>query len=90
MTAAVAWAFQTSTGTGLGCAATSGFTVGYVIYDTLHYYLHHHRPTSRIGRSLRRRHMQHHFRDNRTGFGVSCPYWDYVFGTAPLRRNTSA
>ena len=27
--------------------------------------------------------MRHHFQDDTTGFGVSAPWWDYVFGTAP-------
>jgi sterol desaturase/sphingolipid hydroxylase (fatty acid hydroxylase superfamily) len=63
-----------------------GFIGGYVIYDTLHYMLHHHVPRSRLGRSLRERHMRHHFQDDTRGFGVSAPYWDAVFGTAVRRR----
>ena len=27
--------------------------------------------------------MRHHFQDDERGFGVSAPYWDRVFGTAP-------
>ena len=30
--------------------------------------------------------MRHHFQDDTRGFGVSAPYWDYVFGTASRRR----
>jgi sterol desaturase/sphingolipid hydroxylase (fatty acid hydroxylase superfamily) len=30
--------------------------------------------------------MRHHFEDDTTGYGVSAPYWDRVFGTAPKRR----
>jgi len=26
--------------------------------------------------------MRHHFQDSTTGYGVSAPYWDNVFGTA--------
>jgi sterol desaturase/sphingolipid hydroxylase (fatty acid hydroxylase superfamily) len=29
--------------------------------------------------------MRHHFQDDTRGFGVSAPFWDYVFGT-PQRR----
>jgi sterol desaturase/sphingolipid hydroxylase (fatty acid hydroxylase superfamily) len=34
---------------------------------------------------LRESHMRHHFQDDTTAFGVSAPYWDRVFGTAPVR-----
>ena len=30
--------------------------------------------------------MRHHFQDETRGFGVSAPFWDYVFGT-PARRS---
>lgn len=85
--AAAAWAFQAVLGTQGGGAAAAGFAIGYVVYDTLHHHLHHRRPTTRLGRALRRRHMQHHFRDDSRGFGVSCPYWDYIFGTAHTGRS---
>jgi sterol desaturase/sphingolipid hydroxylase (fatty acid hydroxylase superfamily) len=29
--------------------------------------------------------MRHHFQDDTRGFGVSAPWWDRVFGTAPKR-----
>jgi sterol desaturase/sphingolipid hydroxylase (fatty acid hydroxylase superfamily) len=32
--------------------------------------------------------MRHHFQDDTTAFGVSAPYWDTVFGTAPPKRAT--
>ncbi len=25
--------------------------------------------------------MRHHFQDHERGYGVSAPFWDYVFGT---------
>ena len=69
----------------------AGFLGGYLLYDSLHYYLHHHRPKSRWGKRLRELHMRHHFQDDTTGFGVSAPWWDHVFGTAtrPRRRPTT-
>ncbi|HEV3229725.1 MAG TPA: sterol desaturase family protein [Solirubrobacteraceae bacterium] len=67
-------------------AVAAGFIGGYVAYDTLHYLVHHRVPRSHIGRSLRERHMRHHFQDDTRGFGVSAPYWDVVFGTAARRR----
>jgi sterol desaturase/sphingolipid hydroxylase (fatty acid hydroxylase superfamily) len=30
--------------------------------------------------------MRHHFQDDTRGFGVSAPWWDKVFGTAPRPR----
>ena len=32
----------------------------------------------------------HHYRDHDKGFGVSAPYWDFVFGTAERRRKRAA
>jgi sterol desaturase/sphingolipid hydroxylase (fatty acid hydroxylase superfamily) len=31
--------------------------------------------------------MRHHFQDDETGFGISAPYWDRVFGTYSRRRS---
>jgi len=60
----------------------AGFFVGYLVYDMMHYYLHHFRPHGWLGRMLRERHMRHHFQDDTRGFGISAPYWDEVFGTS--------
>jgi sterol desaturase/sphingolipid hydroxylase (fatty acid hydroxylase superfamily) len=35
---------------------------------------------------MRELHMRHHFQDHDRGYGVSAPFWDYVFGTAPKGR----
>jgi dihydroceramide fatty acyl 2-hydroxylase len=48
--------------------------------------VHHHSPSSRLGKRLRELHMRHHFQDDTRGFGVSAPWWDWVFGTPPKRR----
>src|SRR5690242_16311806 len=64
----------------------AGFLAGYLVYDMTHYHVHHHTPRTRAGRRLRELHMRHHFQDDTRGFGVSAPWWDFVFGTAP-RRN---
>jgi sterol desaturase/sphingolipid hydroxylase (fatty acid hydroxylase superfamily) len=78
--------FTLAVGFDWGLAIFSGFLVGYLAYDMLHYHTHHHVPRSRLGRRLRELHMRHHFQDHETGFGVSAPYWDHVFGTATRRR----
>ena len=67
-------------------AVVAGFLTGYLIYDEIHYALHHHTPKSRLGRKLRELHMRHHFQDDERGFGISAPYWDVVFRTVPQRR----
>jgi dihydroceramide fatty acyl 2-hydroxylase len=64
----------------------AGFFLGYLVYDMMHYYLHHFRPHGRIGRMLRERHMRHHFQDDTRGFGISAPYWDEVFKTSSRAR----
>jgi len=66
----------------------AGFFAGYLVYDMMHYYLHHFRPRGRLGRMLRERHMRHHFQDDTKGFGISAPYWDEVFRTSPRSRSS--
>ena len=68
----------------------AGFLAGYLVYDEMHYALHHHVPRSRMGKRLRELHMRHHFQDDERGFGISAPYWDRVFGTYPKRERPGA
>lgn len=78
--------FQLALPFGAACAVGAGFFTGYLGYDLTHYYIHHARPRSRVGRRLRENHLRHHFQDDTTAFGVSAPFWDRVFGTSPPRR----
>ena len=64
---------------------SAGFLGGYLAYDMLHYHVHHRHATTRLGRLMRELHMRHHFQDGGTGYGVSAPFWDHVFGT-PTKR----
>lgn len=73
-------------GTTLRYPGLAGFVTGYLTYDMVHYYTHHATPTTKLGLTLRRLHLMHHFRDHDKGFGVSAPYWDFVFGTAEKRK----
>jgi sterol desaturase/sphingolipid hydroxylase (fatty acid hydroxylase superfamily) len=75
-------------GSGLGLGA--GFLVGYLAYDMTHHALHHHTPRTALGRRLREKHMRHHFQDDTRGFGISAPWWDRIFGTAPERPDHRA
>ena len=63
----------------------AGFLAGYLVYDMTHFHVHHHKPRTRVGRLLRELHMRHHFQDHTRGFGVSAPFWDYVFRTPQQR-----
>jgi sterol desaturase/sphingolipid hydroxylase (fatty acid hydroxylase superfamily) len=76
-------------GPGAWQAFGAGFLAGYLAYDMLHFHVHHHKPTTKVGRKLRELHMRHHFQDGDRGFGVSAPWWDHVFGTAPRARRRS-
>lgn len=59
----------------------AGFVTGYLAYDCLHYAAHHFKMTSGIARFIKAYHLRHHFVNPNSGFGVSNPLWDYVFGT---------
>jgi dihydroceramide fatty acyl 2-hydroxylase len=59
----------------------SGFMVGYLAYDLTHYATHHFPMRSGYAKYIKRYHMQHHYKDAETRFGVSSPLWDWVFGT---------
>jgi sterol desaturase/sphingolipid hydroxylase (fatty acid hydroxylase superfamily) len=59
----------------------SGFMIGYLIYDLTHYATHHLPMRSGFAKYIKRHHMQHHYKDADTRFGVSSPIWDWVFRT---------
>jgi len=80
------WAFYAVLGSPAFLPFAAGFLAGYLAYDMLHYHVHHHTPTTRLGKRLRELHMRHHFQDHERGFGVSAPFWDHLFGTAPKAR----
>lgn len=75
--------FVLALGTPTAFALGAGFFGGYLLYDMVHYHLHHHTPRTRLGKHVRELHMRHHFQDDTRGFGISAPYWDIVFGTTP-------
>ena len=68
-------------GTGWSLAAYGGFVLGYVVYDCMHYILHHWRPRYAWVKRLRAHHMNHHHNNPDRKFGVSMMLWDRVFGT---------
>lgn len=70
-------------GTGWHWGGFAGFVVGYVVYDCMHYILHHWRPRTLWMKKLRAHHMAHHHNPAyaEKKFGVSNTLWDHVFGT---------
>ena len=83
-------AFVAVFGTPLAWAIGAGFLAGYLVYDMLHFALHHHRqPRTALERRLRELHMRHHFEDETHGYGISAPWWDIVFGTFGQRNRLS-
>jgi sterol desaturase/sphingolipid hydroxylase (fatty acid hydroxylase superfamily) len=71
-------------------AAMAGFGVGYLAYDGVHYFTHHMKARSRVGRYLKRFHMVHHFTGHDAKWGVSSPLWDVVFGTMEERKPSAS
>lgn len=67
----------------------AGGLLGYVMYDCIHYYLHHGNPSIDRAKYLKRYHMNHHFRIQNMGFGITSSLWDIVFGTLPPTPKTS-
>lgn len=74
-------AFRLAFGPSTGPALFSGFTVGYLIYDTIHYAVHHFSLHGRVMLYLKKKHLRHHYQDSRRDFGVSTPLWDWILRT---------
>ena len=58
-----------------------GFLIGYLMYDEMHYFMHHSSPESGYMKEMKVYHMQHHYKFGTIGFGVSNKFWDIVIGT---------
>ena len=59
----------------------AGFTLGYIVYDLVHYATHHAPMKGKMLKFLKKYHMLHHFKTPDQRYGVSSPLWDKVFGT---------
>ncbi|MDO8519638.1 MAG: sterol desaturase family protein [Deltaproteobacteria bacterium] len=58
-----------------------GLVLGYLMYDCTHYASHHFQTKNRFLMAVKSHHLRHHYHDPESGFGLSNPLWDYVFGT---------
>jgi sterol desaturase/sphingolipid hydroxylase (fatty acid hydroxylase superfamily) len=68
-------------------AVLAGTVTGYIAYDSTHFWLHHGRARSTLGRWCKRYHLLHHHDRTLGRFGVTTPLWDIVFGSyLPTRR----
>lgn len=56
-----------------------GFLIGYLVYDMLHYAMHHYNFKSGLMKKIKQHHMLHHYQDETKGFGVSSDLWDKIF-----------
>lgn len=65
----------------------SGFVIGYLLYDMIHYGTHHFKVQRGPFYYLKRYHMLHHFKAPQKRFGVSSPFWDLIFFTKPKTEN---
>lgn len=74
-------AFKIALGATYAPALFAGFVVGYLVYDTTHYAVHHFRLRSRLGRALKKHHLRHHYSNPAKDFGVSSPLWDVILRT---------
>lgn len=61
----------------------SGLSIGYCWYEWIHYFTHECSAKTTIGKFVKRHHLRHHFADDGNFFGVTSPFWDFVFGTYP-------
>lgn len=57
----------------------AGFVLGYLIYDTVHYAVHHFSLHGPIMLYLKKHHFRHHYQNSTQDFGVSSPLWDLIF-----------
>lgn len=63
-----------------------GLMTGYAFYLFVHYIVHAYPPPNNAFKQLWINHSIHHYKDNTVVFGVSSPFWDYVFGTMPKKE----
>jgi len=64
-----------------------GFLLGYLIYDMLHYAMHHHNFKTGIMKRIKQHHMLHHYQDPNKGYGVSSSLWDIILGSGFIKES---
>ena len=56
-----------------------GFVTGYLVYDMMHYAMHHANFKGGWFKKIKDHHMLHHYDDMSKGYGVSSVLWDKIF-----------
>lgn len=67
-----------------------GFLLGYLIYDMLHYAMHHHNFKNPILKKVKQHHMLHHYQDPTRGYGVSSSLWDIILKSGFTRQSNKS
>jgi sterol desaturase/sphingolipid hydroxylase (fatty acid hydroxylase superfamily) len=66
-----------------------GFIVGYAAYLSIHYMVHAFQPPRNVFKWLWINHSIHHYKNGDVVFGVSSPFWDYIYGTMKDKLGTA-
>jgi sterol desaturase/sphingolipid hydroxylase (fatty acid hydroxylase superfamily) len=68
-------------------AFAAGIQTGYAFYLIIHYSVHVYPAPNFIAlKKLWLHHAIHHYQDDNVAYGVTSPFWDYVFGTMPRKK----
>ena len=67
-----------------------GFLLGYLVYDMMHYAMHHHNFKNPILKRIKQHHMLHHYQDPTKGYGVSSSLWDKILKSDFNRQATKS
>jgi len=86
----VAWVIFSVIFGGNMIPAFAGSLVGYLVYDTTHFVLHHRSVPTAFGKLIKKAHMRHHFLDPDEDYGVSSPLWDIIFRTYGGGKTTAS
>lgn len=65
----------------------TGVLLGYLCYDCIHYAIHHTKISRGWMADLRKAHLNHHFRDPSTSFGISSRLIDCLLQSCANPRN---
>lgn len=61
----------------------AGLAFGFMLYDAIHYYFHHGDAPwlPEFLKSMKSAHLNHHYKDDTTNFGVTSQLFDFICGT---------
>lgn len=59
----------------------AAFIIGYLLYDMIHYAIHHQQLKGKLWNILKTHHLKHHYVHSEKGFGVTNSLWDKIANT---------